>query len=216
MAGMPDAATAAGTPAYLTSLAPLIHGLIALWGLVECFLGFRIFRAAVRVLMAVFGMALGAGIATTYFADTLTSLGIGAAVGLICGLLLGWYVYRLGVFAMGFFLGMVLSAPFSNVLGPDLPWVVGAGAGVAGGLLALLLINLMIMAATAFTGAFRLVYGAGFFFGGPSLLVLLNDPEHYGALATAQPLLSFLTLFVGGLGFYYQYKSSRPRKKEEE
>ncbi len=212
---MADPASTSQIPAQVVALSQAIHGVVALWGLIETFFGFKIFKVTVRILMAFAGAGLGAYVAVSYQPESLLALGVGAGAGLIVGLVLGWFMYKLGIFVLGFFLGTVIAAPFSNALGPDMTWAVAGAAGLVCGLITLVLINLMVMAATSLTGAFRLVYGVAFFFGGPSLLMLIQDPNQYGVLARDEPLLAGITLLVGAIGFYFQYASNKPRKKEE-
>lgn len=201
------------TSAELASFAPLVHGFLAFWGFLDCFLGFRIFRMTVSILVAFAGAAIGVSLAMEYFPESLAALAGFAFAGLVIGALLAWYVYKLGIFVLGFCFGAILVAPFTGMVEQVPEWAVTAGAGLIAGILAVLLINLMVMAATALTGAFRLVYGIAFFLGGPSLLVAVEQPDDLMPVIRQAPLLFILTLLLGAIGFYVQRSSSEKDKK---
>lgn len=201
------------TPAELASLAPLLHGFLAFWGFLDCFLGFRIFRMTVSILVAFAGAAIGVALALEYFPESLAALAGFALAGLVLGGLLAWFVYKFGIFVLGFCFGAILVAPFTGMVEEVPDWAVTAAAGVLAGILAVVLINLMVMAATALTGAFRMVYGVAFFFGGPSLMVAVERPDDIMPIIRDAPLLFILTLLLGAIGFYIQRTSSEKGNK---
>lgn len=208
-------AEAQTSPEMLETLAPILHGLIALWGLLDCFWGFRIFRFTVRILAAVMVASVGASIALHYFPGSLLALGGFAVGGLIVGALLGWYLYKVGVFILGFFTGTLIAAPFVGHVAPQWEWVVLAGGGLVIGVLSVLLVNIMIMAGTALTGGFRLVFGTAYYFGGPSLIVATTNPGGATFVVQDHPMLFAGTLGFAAVGFLLQWNAHRKSKGED-
>ncbi len=198
------------------TFSPLLHGLIAFWGLLDCFLGFRILKATVRVLLAAAGAVAGFSIVMNWRPDSLVLMLGGAIFGLIIGAFLAWQLYQIAVFFMGFFFGALLTSPFSSLLDPAYDWVIPAAGGLVGGLLAVSLIKPALMAATALTGAFRLVYGVAFFFGGPSLMFFMRDLDTALLQLDNTRILFGITLFIAAIGFYSQWRADRKVAEKDE
>jgi len=131
--------------------APVLHLAIALWGLVDCFFGLRLFTITVKILMAfAFGLA-AAAVSLQLKPDSAAWL-VGASVaGLILGLILGWVLYRLGVALTAVFAGFVLSVPLAAAFPAEYTFFIRCGVAALAGVVVFLLMEPTIIVSTAVT-----------------------------------------------------------------
>lgn len=171
-------------------------GAIAL-GLLQCFVGYRIFR----VILGITGFILG-GLLAGYFVYGLTQSQLVAFVagvigGLIgAGLMAGLYI--VGVFLIGaIFGGVAVSALFAVGGGSAPAWLVLMVAIIAG-VLAALIQKPMIVIATSFGGAWWAVTGIAAIAGAVEMQGLGTFPA---GLQSASPgwLIGWFVLGVVGL-----------------
>jgi hypothetical protein len=175
--------------------------LIAL-GLITCFAGYRLFR----VLLAVYGFALGAGLGAVMassFADGQLLLTLaGAVLGGLAGAVLMVVLYFVGVFGVGTVAGALLVNLLAGAVGVDVPILVLFVAGPIGGLLAMLVQRVAIVLATALAGAWAVVGSGAALVGGPSvpLTTLYGRPGiwHSADLPYLGSLLLWLALAAAG------------------
>jgi hypothetical protein len=200
--------------------APVLHLAIALWGLVDCFFGLRLFTITVKILMAfAFGLA-AAAVSLQLKPDSAAWL-VGASVaGLILGLILGWVLYRLGVALTAVFAGFVLSVPLAAAFPAEYTLFIRCGVAALAGVVVFLLMEPTIIVSTAVTGAFRMVYGAAFFIGGVNLLDFVSGARGPMELFTGVSApFAAIALFVAVLGIVVQFRAryhGREEKAEEE
>ena len=196
--------------------APLLHVFIALWGLLDLFFGLSFFKITVKILMAFACAAAGATIALNLQPDS-APIFIGACVvGLIIGFLLGWHVYKLGVVVLAVFAGFVLSLPFAGVFGAQYALLVQGLAGLLAGGLVFIMMEPVIMASTALTGAFRLVFGAMFFLRGWNILDYISGQKSAQELmASSDKLVMAVVLLLAAVGFFVQFRNWHGKKTEK-
>jgi hypothetical protein len=193
---------------------PLLHALIALWGLADCFFGLLIFKVTIRIFMAFAGAVGAAAIAAQYYPDS-GAVFFGACVaGLVIGFIIGWFVCKIGIVVLSVFAGFVLIAPFAATLGQPWDAVVPCVVGIIVGLLAFVLLEPVVIASTALTGAYRLVFGTAFFLGGPSIMDFVGGARRYDEMFTGTGRWIFvITIAIAAIGCYVQFSSWRGRKK---
>jgi|GEM_PF-3437735 len=200
--------------------APVLHGLIALWGLLDCFFGLKIFKATVRILMAFVGATFAATLAMHFQPESVLTLLICSAVGLLAGILVGWYVWKMGLVVMATLAGFMLAAPFAAQLAPTYAVLVPAAVGLIGGVLVFLILEPAVIGSTAITGAFRLVYGLAFFIGGPNILDYVSGDKRVEDLFMGGDIkLSIAMMVLAAVGCYFQYSiwnKGRAKKKKAE
>jgi hypothetical protein len=189
--------------------APILHGFIALWGLLDCFFGFRIFRVTLKILMGFAFAVLGASLAARIVPGSVPVFLIACAVGLILGFVVGWFIYKAGVVAIAMFGGFILAGPFVAAFGAN-AFLAQCGVAVAAGVLAFFLLEPVVIAATALTGAYRAVFGLMFFFGGKNLMDYVGGAKHYDELfVNADRVTMFVTLLLAAVGGFLQFASWR-------
>lgn len=193
-----------------------VYLLIIITGLVDCFFGYRAFKYALAILLGLVGAGVGAYFAYDLAAQSWTYSLIGLLLGGVLGAVLAIFFFQTAVVIFGAFFGYAMLAP---LVGDLEPWaqllilVVGCGAC---GFVAIGVARVAIMAATATTGAFRIIYGGWYLVGGPPILVLGKNPDAgWRLLATAQE--AFIAMVVlAACGFFIQFFRERKAKKKED
>ena len=192
---------------------PWLAAAAALFGLLNCLYGFRLFK----LMLALAGFA-GAGLLAggLSYAWTEGNAGVAVAAGMIGGLIgavLLFSLYYLGVFFFGACLGMLLAASVTSAtvgLAPPAALIIG---GVLGGVAALLLQRLMIVLATAFSGAASLVLAGLFFLERPLFDRLFARPE---ALAREHLLWLLAWAVLGAAGAGVQLAVTARKRAEDD
>ena len=131
---------------------------VLLGGVLACFAGYRLFR----VVLGIYGFILGAMIASSVVGTSNTVGMIAAAIvgGLIGSLLLvlAWFV---GVSLVGAGIGVLVAHIFwSQLASSDPPAIAVIAAAVAGALGAIFVQKYVIVAGTAFGGAWTIIVAA--------------------------------------------------------
>ncbi|MEQ9618851.1 MAG: DUF4203 domain-containing protein [Deltaproteobacteria bacterium] len=182
-------------------------------GLIECFFGYRIFR----FLLGVIGFITGAVIAGSLGFELsggseLISVIVGLAGGFIGALLIYW-LYFIGVFALGAALGFAITAYVYGLLNESPVYWVVAASSAAGGILAVFFRKPMIILATSFGGAFAAVTGIAY------LLTRNFDPLDPGFLNTLGEdqlyRMAIIWFGLGVFGFVVQYALLLRREEAE-
>jgi len=190
-----------------------------LWGLLDCFLGYRIFKASVIVIGAIFmSMAVGEGITSIF--PQMMAVQIGAYIGgFFVGLILSWFLYKVGVFIMGMWLGATLVLPFAAHINSVLAVLLLFVAALSFGILTLMIMDVMIILATSVTGAMRVILGIAALTGAISAEVMQQQSEtasHFSADLNFNLDIrySICLLVLGVLGFFFQYRRYLLRQKQ--
>jgi hypothetical protein len=190
-------------------VAPVLHVFLVLWGLLDCFFGFRIFRATLKILMAFAFAVLGPSVAARVFPGSVPAFLVAGVIGLVLGFVVGWYLYKVGVVAMALFAGFVLSAPFVAGMGAN-AFLAQCGVALAAGVVAFFLLEPIVIASTALTGAYRVVFGVLFFMGGQNLMNYINGGASYEDLFLGMGRIPmYATLLLAALGGFLQFSSWR-------
>lgn len=131
--------------------------ILVLGGAVACFAGYRLFR----IVLSIYGFLLGAMMATTLAGPGETGqLVLYAVVGGVIGALVLNLAYFLGVVLVGAALGALAASVLWAQMGGEPHVLVVVLFAVAGAVGAMLLQRFVIVAATAFGGAWTLLVGA--------------------------------------------------------
>ncbi|MFH1516430.1 MAG: DUF4203 domain-containing protein [Pseudomonadota bacterium] len=186
-------------------------GIVAAIGVLYCFLGYRLFKG----ILALTGFLLAGSVAAALVGwlsnGHLVAMGVALLVGGLCGAMALFFLYRVGVFCLGF-LGL-LSVAYSLLHARPEPWAPWAivGLGLAGGLVALWAERPVMSLATASIGAWLTTYAAA--------LLLLGTAFEEDLLAKAGPpstvawgiLAAWAFLTVVGAAFQLSSNKKRPK-----
>ena len=186
-------------------------GLI-LWGLLDCFFGYRVFKFTVALL----GAAAGAVLGHQLFVEVLGLTGdvrwIGLAVGAVIGGVLAFGLYLVGIFILGFSLGFMLAPGLWPAADKPMLLVVGAVAGLVCGVVATLLQRLLVAVGTAWSGSIRVVLGVAFFTDGLDWSYYAVHPQEIGVLLTQRMWMLLAFFALGASGFIAQLMGHRRAK----
>ena len=187
------------TSAAVDSSYAIGAGVLLLWGLVDCFFGYRIIRFAIGLLGALVGALLVSGLAAQWLGGSELVYWIALGVGAVLGAVLSFSFFLVGVFLAGFSLGYLVAVGLVPFTGPGVTLLAGAVAGTVTGLLALVLQRFVISAATAFGGAFRVALAAAFFVDRLDWQFYLRSPDQIPALLVGR---WWVTVLMFGLGLF--------------
>jgi hypothetical protein len=184
--------------------------LMAAAGLLYCFLGYRLFR----LVLGITGFALAGAVAALFVGWLLfghpLAMALAFLLGGLCGAMALFFLYRTGVFLLGFLGALVVAYQLLSAR-PEAwgPWAI-VGAALAGGLLALALERPAMKLATAAIGAWLCTYAIAFMAWGESAVEPWTDVTAIqGTGAGVVALWAFLTL----LGAVFQWQVFRgPRR----
>lgn len=187
----------------------------ALWGVLDLFFGYRIFKITLVVLGLVVGIGAGAVVGERVFGENTDNLLIAAGIGGILGAFLSLAFFKVAVFLLGAALGFTGAAPFVADFAPLTAWLILGGAALLGGVLALWLIKIMIKAGTAFTGAYRVIYGAIGVMHPEALQGSATIGEGLAELVSEYRMWMLGVVLLGVVGFAVQLFSGRKESSED-
>jgi hypothetical protein len=192
----------------VTSADPLVLIALLVFGLVQVFFGYRLFRVLIGVIGALFGFFYAPEIFALATGEV-PGIAVSVAVGIglaIAFALIAWYVFWLAVFVWGAALGYAAGV---SAFG-DSPWLALVTGVVVGGL-AMMFQHVLIVVLTALNGAWLVVSGIAFLFGQiaspPRGLpfdpqIDLSEPGSVAFLA--------VTLLLASVGAIYQFRDTTP------
>jgi len=189
-----------------------VLGVVALAGVLYCFLGYRIFKTVLAMTGFLLAGPVAAALLGWLTQGHLLAMGIAFLVGGCCGAMALFFLYRAGVFCLGF-LGALLGG-YAFLHGRPEAWAPWAMVGVAflGGLVALWAERPVMTLATAAIGAW-LTAGAA------ALLVFgaEADPRlvEFGASGAAAWVFLGVWLFLTLAGAGAQFRGGKRRPKSD-
>lgn len=174
--------------------AVILPVLLIIFGLINCFFGYRLFKAMLALWGLLLGAVVGAIVAGNVTEGQTVWLVVGALIGGIAGAVLLRSLYIVGVFVVGGLAGWLLVNGIGSLLSIEMPILVLIIVAVVGGVAALILQRVAIVLATAIAGGWAIVRG---------LSMLLTDseapPAGMGTMATLEPQVGLPILIVLGI-----------------
>lgn len=138
---------------------------ITIFGAVNCFSGYRLFK----ILLAVTGFLIGANISWTIALNVTDGSKIIAIISAILGGIIGALIvsllYFVGIFFFGAFFAYFLGSMFLSMFADNSPLLFLIISSILGGIIALFLQKLIIIMATSIGGAWYIILGISKFFG---------------------------------------------------
>jgi hypothetical protein len=185
-------------------------------GIVYCFFGYRFFRIA---LFSTGFMSFS--LASTYisyliFPRSDAPAVVAALVGGLAGGVLFYFVYLIGVFALGGAFGALVGMAVTAVAGRDIQPLLIAVLAVVAGSLAILLQKHIIILATSFGGAGAIVLGGWYVAKGVAPATLIQDPSSLGREFHAIVACWFIGSIIGTVLQYTVTGTPKEEEKDEE
>jgi len=182
----------------------MLIGLGILLGALQCFSGYRIFKAILGFMGFLLGGAVAGAIGFAISEEPLVAL-IAGIIGGVIGAALLVALYFVGVFCVGAFLGVVLATVVSAAGQSEPQPVVLAIAGLVGGVIALALQKVMIVLATAFGGAWNVAFGIAYF--ATDAIDPKNIEQFFRSGGTLLYMVLLGWLLLGIVGVVVQYRT---------
>lgn len=201
----------------LRELYPWISAGAVVWGVLDVFFGYRIFKITLALVGALIG--LGAGQA---LAGLLGAAGTGEAVGMVIGAMLGaglaFLLYLAAVFVAGFGFGVTLGVLLLSQQSQAVILVAGLVLGVIGGFLAVKVQRVLIVLATALLGSFRAVLALSYFTSQLDWLFYFRQPAQMPALLEGNGWMFPSILVLAAIGTVAQLElgGGAPKKRDAE
>jgi hypothetical protein len=198
-------------------LYPWLSAAALVWGVLDCFLGYRVFKITIAVLGGVTGIVLG------HFAATAAGLpGGGAVAAMIVGGLLGaglaFLLYLAAVFFAGFGFGATLGLLLLARLEPAVAVLGAVLLGLVMAFVAVKLQRVLIVLSTALLGSFRAVVAGSAFTSQTDWLYYYRQPAQIPALLEGNPWMFPSILVLAAIGVIAQLelggagRDRKPRK----
>jgi hypothetical protein len=191
---------------------------LLLWGIIDCFYGFRFFKISVICIGSLFIGYLAMQISRHYFDPGFATSFGGFSVGMAIGIVFSWLLYRVETFLLGMALGMLFATSFFPHVS-ELQLGITCLGGLAGGILMLMFMDVMIISVTAVTGALRIVLCIAVYTGAISTAEIYKLMESESMMGVwyqwhlgLRYVLALLVLLL--LGFLKQYGHYRKEKSE--
>ena len=175
------------------------------WGLLDCFLGYRVFKVMVTVWGAVLGAYVGQVAAAALGLQLAGQIG-GLLVGALLGGGLAFMLYLASVFVAGVFFGLTLGMLLFAHFDPGLALIAGCGLGLVSGFIALKLQKILLILATALLGSFRALLALMFFTHRVDwMYYLVQQPGQIPVLVENNAWLLPATLTLAAVGAWAQF-----------
>ena len=195
----------------MTNLTLFSALIIIIFGIVNCFFGWRL----LRLLIAAWGFIVGAGIGLALAVDSgPTVIAISVIAGGIVGIILSYVLYIVGLFTVGAVFGLGLSTLLPAFLARDPQLLVVLVVSLASGALAVILRKPVVMIVTAFSGSAAIVNGILLLI--PGALRVYTDSISFSTFSSqfiVNPDLNNSSIAawfaLGLLGVYFQYRTTR-------
>jgi hypothetical protein len=195
-------------------LYPWISAGAIAWGILDCFLGYRVFKVTLAILGGLLGMVFG------QMAGAMLGLGAGGEIGgLVVGGLLGaglsFLLYIAAVFVAGFGFGATLGILLLTHFNHLAALISGGVMGIISGCLAVRLQKVLIMLSTALLGSFRAILALSYFTSRLDWLYYFQQPQQIPALIDSNAWMfpSILALAVVGVTAQFELGGSSGKKK---
>jgi hypothetical protein len=196
-------------------LYPLFAALLAAWGLIDCFFGYRVFRFTVVLLGLLVGALFGTALAEAFLPNQPTAYWLMAlAFGLLGGGL-AFTIYLAAVFLLGFSAGLAVAAALFVTLDATLGLVLAVLVGLLCGGLALAFQRIAITLATALLGSVRVALGLAYFVSGIDWEFYLRAPDQLPGLFEANLWMVAVAVPLSIAGAVVQFARAGRRKPVE-
>ena len=132
------------------------------WGILDCFLGYQIFKLTVALWGAVLGACFGQAAAVALGLHLAGQIG-GLVIGALLGGGLAFLLFLAAVFVAGLLFGLTLGMLLFANYNPSVALFAGCGLGLISGFIAIKLQKIILVLATALLGSFRALLALMFF-----------------------------------------------------
>lgn len=187
------------------------------WGLLDCFLGYSVFKVTISILGGLAGAFAGHAVAMALGWAAPGPM-IAALIGGLAGAGLAFALYLVAAVMAGFGFGFTLGILLLARLGDMVAVLGGCVAGLVAAFLAVKVQRVLIVLATALLGAFRVVLAGAYFADGTDWLFYFREPAQIPAVLDGNPWIFPSTLALATVGVISQLGlagKAAPKPKKE-
>jgi hypothetical protein len=202
-----------------TELYPWISAGAIIWGLLDVFFGYRIFKVTLAVVCGLIGLAAAHGLADA-FGFGPDALVIALVAGAVLGAAVAFLLYLAAVFVAGFGFGVTLGVLLLASHHQVVAFLAGVVMGILGGFLAVKAQRVLIVLSTALLGAFRALLALTYFTHQLDWLYYFRQPDQLPALIEGNAWMFPSILALAAVGVVTQLElggageSGKKPKKE--
>jgi hypothetical protein len=202
----------------LADLYPWISAGAIIWGLLDVFFGYRIFKVTLAIIGGLLGLAGGHALAVAAGfgqGGQIAALVVGAMLGAGLAFLLYIAAVFVAGFAFGSTLGLLLLAHYHQMVA----LLTGLVLGLIGGFLAVKVQRILIILSTALVGSFRTILAMTYFTSQLDWLFYFRQPDQMPALIEGNGWIFPSVLALAAVGVILQLElggGKEPKKKAKE
>lgn len=202
----------------LNEFYPWVSAGTIVWGLLDVFFGYRVFKITLAVVGGLIGLAAAHWVAGFIGAEpgVVTAL---LVVGAMLGAALAFLLYLAAVFVAGFGFGATLALLLFSQHTQLVSLVAGLLLGIVGGFLAVKVQRILIVLSTSLLGSFRAILALTYFTGRIDWLYYFRQPEQIAALLDGNGWMFPAVLALAAVGVVVQLGlggSGEPKKNKSE
>ena len=187
-----------------------------MWGVLDCFFGYKVFK----VTLALFGALLGVAVAqqvARYLGAGPAAETVSLIVGAVAGAGLAFLLYLAAVFVAGFGFGATLGVLLLANFHPMVALLTGVVLGIISGFLAMKVQRVFIILSTALLGSFRALLALSYFTSQIDWLFYFRQPDQLPALIESNVWMfpSILALAAVGVVTQLELDGTAAKKKSK-
>jgi len=197
---------------------PWISAGAIIWGLLDVFFGYRIFKITLAVVGAMIGLGAGHLLAGALGAQPAVATAL-LVIGAMLGAALAFLLYLAAVFVAGFGFGATLALLLLSSQAQVVSLIAGIVLGIIGGFLAVKVQRVLIALSTSLLGSFRAVLALTYFTGQVDWLFYFRQPDQVAALLEGNGWMFPSILALAAVGVFSQLglgSSKEPKKNKAE
>ncbi len=175
------------------------------WGLLDCFFGYKIFKVTIGVLGAVGGAVVGQWVAQAAGLDGWAAVGC-LAGGALLGAGLAFFLYIATVFLAGFGFGATLALLLLAHFDQNVALLAALVVGLVGGFAAVKLQKVVMILSTSLLGAFRAVIALMYFTHQLDWFFYFQEPRNLPALIDGHAWFFPAVLVLAAVGTVAQFE----------
>lgn len=202
----------------LNEFYPWISAGAIVWGLLDVFFGYRIFKITLAVVGGLIGLGAAHALAGVLGSSPVVATAL-LVVGAMLGAALAFLLYLAAVFVAGFGFGATLALLLLASQPPVVSLIAGIVLGIIGGFLAVKAQRILIVLSTSLLGSFRAVLALTYFTSQIDWLFYFRQPDQLSALLEGNGWIFPSVLALAAVGVVAQLelgKSKEPKKDKAE
>jgi hypothetical protein len=202
----------------LNEFYPWISAGAIVWGLLDVFFGYRIFKITLAVVGGLIGLAAAHGLAGVIGVEPGVATAL-LVVGAMIGAAVAFLLYLAAVFVAGFGFGVTLALLLLANQHQVVALVAGIVLGIVGGFLAVKAQRILIVLSTSLLGSFRAILALTYFTSQIDWLFYFRQPDQLPAILDGNGWMFPSILALAAVGVIAQLElggAKDPKKNKAE